>query len=80
VGFHLADASPSVDALATLGPLAHGVLRQWGAEDALQASLVSSLVVMSYLLLIPSRAAARARAAISAAGVGLAISALSLTC
>jgi len=28
VDFHLADARPPVDALATLGPLAHGVLRQ----------------------------------------------------
>lgn len=28
VGFQLADARPAVNALATLGPLAHGVLRQ----------------------------------------------------
>jgi hypothetical protein len=44
VGFHLTDARPPVDALAALGPLAHGVLRQPNAEDAFQARLVGSLV------------------------------------
>src|SRR5215216_2910211 len=44
VSFHLADARPPVDALAALGPLAHGILGQWDPEDALEAGLVSSLV------------------------------------
>jgi hypothetical protein len=42
VGFDLADSRPPLDPLATLGPLAHGVLGQPNAEDALQAGLVES--------------------------------------
>ena len=42
-GLHFVNACPAIDDLAALGPLAHGVLRQLHAEDALQASLMRGI-------------------------------------